>query len=67
MVLNLEEDNVVGGDSWRRCPYQRRGFVKRDKPDHPGSRERSAYWRVVDAIGKPIDGKGEIETKEFRT
>ena len=66
MVLNLEEDSVgvalLGED---------RGIKEGDSVKRTGRIVQvpvgeAVQGRVVDALGQPIDGKGPIETKDFR-
>ncbi len=66
MVLNLERDNVgvvLFGDD--------RGINEGDTVKRTGEIVRAPVGkallgRVVDALGNPIDGKGPIETDEYR-
>jgi F-type H+-transporting ATPase subunit alpha len=66
MALNLEEDNVgavVLGD----CTHIKEGFtVKRTGKIVQVPVGKAVLGRVVDALGKPIDGKGPIEATEYR-
>lgn len=66
MVLNLEEDSVgivvLGDDSTIREGDE----VKRTKKIVQVPVGEALIGRVVDALGNPIDGKGAIQTKEFR-
>ncbi len=66
MVLNLEEDNVgsaIFGEDW----HIREGdVVKRTGRIAEVPVGEALLGRVVNALGQPIDGKGPIETKEFR-
>ena len=66
MVLNLEEDNVgiaILGDyeHIREGDRVRRTERIVEVPVGP-----ALLGRVVDALGRPLDGKGPIETEEFR-
>jgi F-type H+-transporting ATPase subunit alpha len=66
MVLNLEDDNVgvavMGEDIHiREGDLVRRTGTIVDVPVGPG-----LLGRIVDALGEPIDGKGEIEATERR-
>ena len=66
MVLNLEEDNVgiaILGDyeHIREGDPVRRTERIVEVPVGP-----ALLGRVVDALGNPLDGKGPIETEEFR-
>ncbi|GBD39526.1 ATP synthase subunit alpha [bacterium HR37] len=66
LVLNLEEDNV-GIAIFGEDKYVREGdLVKRTGrlAEVPVGEEMKG--RVVNALGYPIDGKGEIKAKEFR-
>lgn len=66
MVLNLEEDSVgvvVLGDD---RGIKEGDTVKRTKKIVQVPVGDALVGRVVDALGQPIDGKGPIETKEFR-
>ena len=67
VALNLEEDNVgvviMGSDQ---------GIKEGDKVRRTGRIAsvpvgEALLGRVVDPLGKPVDGKGPIETKKFRT
>ncbi|MBI3994427.1 MAG: F0F1 ATP synthase subunit alpha [Nitrospirae bacterium] len=66
IVLNLEEDNVGAVLLGTDVGIKEGDLVKRtgriaEVPVGP-----SLVGRVVDAIGQPIDGKGPIQSKEFR-
>lgn len=66
MVLNLEEDNigaVVFGEDYK---IKEGDLVKRTGRIAQVPVGEALIGRVVDALGTPIDGKGPIETKEFR-
>jgi F-type H+-transporting ATPase subunit alpha len=66
MVLNLEEDNigaVVFGEDYK---IKEGDLVKRTGRIAQVPVGEALIGRVVDALGNPIDGKGPIETKEFR-
>ena len=67
VALNLEEDNVgvviMGSDQ---------GIKEGDKVRRTGRIAsvpvgEALLGRVVDPLGKPVDGKGPIATKKFRT
>src|SRR6202795_4506509 len=66
LVLNLEEDNVgavlLGSDILIKegDVVKRTGRIARV----PGG--EAPTGRVVNALGQPVDGKGPIESKEFR-
>lgn len=66
MVLNLETDSVgvviFGSDSTIR----EGDTVKRTKKIVQVPVGEALLGRVVDALGNPIDGKGELKTKESR-
>jgi len=66
MVLNLERDNVgvaVLGDV---AHIKEGDIVKRTGKIAQVPVGEAVLGRVIDATGKPIDGKGPIETSEFR-
>src|SRR5512136_1479533 len=66
MVLNLEEDNigaVVFGEDYK---IKEGDLVKRTSRIAQVPVGEALIGRVVDALGNPIDGKGPIETTEFR-
>ena len=66
MVLNLEADNVgvaiLGADTH----IKEGDIVKRTGRIAQVPVGDALLGRVIDAVGAPIDGKGPIETKEFR-
>ena len=66
LVLNLEQDNVgaviLGGDT----VIKEGATVKRTGKIMQVPVGENMIGRVVDALGRPIDGKGPIETKETR-
>ncbi len=66
MVLNLEQDNIgavlLGGETLIR----EGDTVKSTGRIVQLPVGEAMVGRVVNAIGQPIDGKGPIETKEFR-
>ena len=65
MAQNLEEDNV-GCILFGQGNLVKEGdVVKRTGKILQVPVGRGMLGRVVDALGKPIDGKGEISTKEF--
>src|SRR4030042_2975194 len=66
MVLNLEEDNVGAAILGEDVHIKEGDLVKRTNRITQVPVGEALIGRVVDAIGKPIDGKGEIETKEYR-
>src|SRR5512139_2018400 len=66
MVLNLERDNVgvaILGDDTQ---IKEGDIVKRTGRIAEVPVGDELLGRVIDGTGKPIDGKGPIETKEFR-
>ena len=66
MVLNLEEDNVgvvVFGQDYE---IKEGDLVKRTARIAQVPVGEALIGRVVDALGNPLDGKGPIETKEYR-
>ena len=66
MVLNLEEDNV-GVAMMGEAAHVREGdLVRRTGRIIEVPVGDALLGRVVDALGKPIDGKGPIETRETR-
>ena len=66
MVLNLEEDNVgavlLGGD----ILIKEGDNVRRTGRIMQVPVGEAMVGRVVNALGQPIDGKGPIETSQFR-
>ena len=66
MVLNLEQDNVgavlLGGDA----KIKEGDIVKRTGKIMQVPVGESMIGRVVDALGRPIDGKGPIHTTQSR-
>ena len=66
MVLNLEEDNV-GVALMGEAAHVREGdLVRRTNRIIEVPVGEALVGRVVDALGNPIDGKGEIVTSESR-
>ena len=66
MVLNLEEDNV-GIALMGEANHVREGdIVRRTGRIIEVPVGEAMIGRVVDALGTPIDGKGPIETSEYR-
>ena len=67
IVLNLEEDNVgvviLGPDTDIKegQTVKRTGRIASVPVGH------ALLGRVVDALGQPIDGKGPVDTKKYRT
>ena len=66
LVLNLEQESVgavlLGGDAL----IKEGDTVKRTGRIMQVPVGEAMIGRVVDALGRPIDGKGPIDTKEFR-
>ena len=66
LVLNLEQESVgavlLGGDT----VIKEGDTVKRTGRIMQVPVGEALIGRVVDALGRPIDGKGPIDTKEFR-
>ena len=66
LVLNLEQDNVgaviLGGDT----EIKEGATVKRTGKIMQVPVGKAMIGRVVDALGRPIDGKGPIKTTETR-
>ena len=66
MVLNLEEDNV-GVALMGEAAHVREGdLVRRSGRINEVPVGEALLGRVVDALGNPIDGKGEIQSAESR-
>ena len=66
IVLNLEEDNVgaaVFGEDWH---IKEGDIVKRTGRIAEVRVGDALLGRVVNALGQPIDGKGPIESEDFR-
>ena len=66
MALNLEEDNigaVIFGEDYK---IKEGDLVKRTGRIAQVPVGEALVGRVVDGLGAPIDGKGPIDTKEFR-
>src|SRR5947207_858230 len=66
MVLNLEEDNVGPGPLGDDRRIKEGDTVKRTSRIAQVPVGEALTGRVVDALGQPVDGKGPINTKEFR-
>ena len=66
LVLNLEQDNVgaviLGGDT----AIKEGDMVKRTGNIMQVPVGEAMVGRVVDALGRPVDGKGPINTTEYR-
>lgn len=66
LVMNLESDNVaiaVMGDDTKICEGDK---VRRTKRIAEVPVGKELCGRVVDALARPIDGRGEIKSKEMR-
>jgi F-type H+-transporting ATPase subunit alpha len=66
MVLNLEEDNVGAALLGEDRHVKEGDVVKRTGRIVQVPVGESLVGRVVDPLGQPLDGKGPIETKEYR-
>jgi F-type H+-transporting ATPase subunit alpha len=66
MALNLEEESVGAVLMGEDTGIREGDIVKRTKRIAEVPVGDAIVGRVVDGIGKPIDGKGPIATKEFR-
>ncbi|MBO4853178.1 MAG: F0F1 ATP synthase subunit alpha, partial [Schwartzia sp.] len=66
MVLNLEQDNVGAVVLGRETEIMEGRTVKRTGRIMQVPVGEAMIGRVVDALGRPIDGKGPIETNEYR-
>lgn len=66
MVLNLEEDNVGAAVLGEDVHIKEGDLVKRTNRITQVPVGESLVGRVVNSIGQPIDGKGDIDAKEFR-
>src|SRR5499427_10129028 len=66
MVLNLEEDNVGVALLGKFESVREGDTVKRTGKIVEVPVGEELLGRVVNAMGMPIDGKGEIKTKNFR-
>ena len=66
MVLNLEEDNVGAVLLGEDRAIREGDVVKRTGRIAQVPVGEALVGRVVNALGQPIDGKGPIDTKEFR-
>jgi len=66
LVLNLEEDNVGIAIFGEDTEIQEGDIVKRTGKIAEVPVGNNVVGRVVDALGMPIDGKGEIESTETR-
>jgi F-type H+-transporting ATPase subunit alpha len=66
MVLNLEEDNVGGVLLGGETAIKEGDTVRRTGRIMEVPVGEAMIGRVVNALGQPIDGKGAINTTEFR-
>ncbi len=66
MVLNLEADNVGVAILGEDIHIKEGDIVKRTGRIAQVPVGDALLGRVIDATGKPLDGKGPIESKEFR-
>ncbi|MFH0823800.1 MAG: F0F1 ATP synthase subunit alpha [Pseudomonadota bacterium] len=66
MVLNLEADNVGAAILGEDVHIKEGDTVKRTNRIVQVPVGKSMLGRVVNSIGQPIDGKGPIDTSEFR-
>jgi len=66
MVLNLEADNVGVAVLSEVTHIKEGDIVKRTGKIAQVPVGEALLGRVIDATGAPLDGKGPIETKEFR-
>jgi F-type H+-transporting ATPase subunit alpha len=66
MVLNLESDNVGVAVLGEVTHIKEGDIVKRTGKIAQIPVGEALLGRVIDATGTPLDGKGPIETKEFR-
>src|SRR5512136_2315045 len=66
MVLNLETDNVGVAILGEVTHIKEGDIVKRTGRIAQVPVGEAVLGRVIDGTGKPIDGKGPIETNEFR-
>ena len=66
MVLNLEQDSVGAVILGEDRDIKEGDLVKRTKKIVEVPAGEGVVGRVLDALGNPIDGKGPLNTKEFR-
>jgi F-type H+/Na+-transporting ATPase subunit alpha len=66
IALNLEEDNVGCAILGEDTHIKEGDIVKRTGRIAEVPVGDAVLGRVIDPVGNPIDGKGPIETKEFR-
>jgi F-type H+-transporting ATPase subunit alpha len=66
LVLNLEEDNVGVAIMGEDIHIKEGDLVKRTGRIAQVPVGEAVLGRVLSAVGEPLDGKGPVETKEFR-
>jgi F-type H+-transporting ATPase subunit alpha len=66
MVLNLEEDNVGAAIFGESHEIKEGDEVRRTGRIAEVPVGDALLGRVVDSLGQPLDGKGPLDTKEFR-
>jgi F-type H+-transporting ATPase subunit alpha len=66
MVLNLEADNVGVAVLGEVTHIKEGDIVKRTGKIAQVPVGEGLLGRIIDATGKPLDGKGQIETNEYR-
>ncbi len=66
LALNLEEDNVGIAIMGEDIHIKEGDLVKRTGRIAQVPVGEAVLGRVVDGLGRPIDGKGDIQTKDFR-
>jgi len=66
LVLNLEEDNVGVAIMGEDIELQEGDVCKRTGKIAQVPVGDAILGRVVDSLGNPLDGKGPVETQEFR-
>jgi F-type H+-transporting ATPase subunit alpha len=66
MVLNLEADNVGAAILGEDVHIKEGDTVKRTNRIIQVPVGKEMLGRVVDSLGQPIDGKGPVDTSEFR-
>jgi F-type H+-transporting ATPase subunit alpha len=66
MVLNLEQDNVGAAILGEDVHIKEGDTVKRTSRIVQVPVGKAMLGRVVNSIGQPIDGKGPIDTQDFR-
>ena len=66
LVLNLEEDNVGVAIMGEDFDIKEGDMVKRTGRIAEVPVGEAVLGRVLSAVGEPLDGKGPVDTKEFR-